>query len=162
MRPPRLTRRVLLRGSAAGLAAAAVSGCAAERKTAPEPPDPQVVLLRELVADKERTVALYGRAAEADADLAPFLRRHEEHLAELRRRLPPPPTPTPGATPSRTPAPARPSPGKVTPAALRDLERASAAARADQVRSAAPALAQLLASIGACEAAHAAALSRSP
>jgi hypothetical protein len=143
-----------------GLAAVTVSGCAGEVEApAPAPPDPQVVLLRELIAEKERIIALYGAAAAGNDDLLPFRERHRAHLAELRRRLPPRATPGPAtATPSGTPTP---TPERVSLARLRDIEHAAAAGRPKQVQSVSPALAQLLASIGACEAAHAAALSRS-
>ncbi|MEV4188542.1 twin-arginine translocation signal domain-containing protein, partial [Streptosporangium canum] len=84
-----LSRRALLRGGALGVAAVAVAGCAAEEPEPlrAEPPDPETVLLRQLIAGKEQTVALY--ASTASAKLAPFGKRHEAHLAELRRRLPP-------------------------------------------------------------------------
>ncbi|RJL26576.1 hypothetical protein D5H75_26725 [Bailinhaonella thermotolerans] len=45
---------------------------------------------------------------------------------------------------------------------LRDLERRAAASRPAQLASASPSLAQLLASIGACEAAHVVALPKKP
>ncbi|MFC7588780.1 hypothetical protein ACFQYP_37585 [Nonomuraea antimicrobica] len=46
-------------------------------------------------------------------------------------------------------------------ARLRDLERKAAAQRVRQLDTASPGLAQLIASIGACEAAHVVALPRS-
>nr|BFE87747.1 hypothetical protein GCM10020093_103480 [Planobispora longispora] len=141
-----------------------VPGCTAER---PEPvvtaaPDPETVLLKQLIEDKERTIARY--AAATSSRLAPFRERHEAHLAELRRRLPADPAPAGSPAPA-TPAPsapATPAPEpKVSLRSLRDLERKAAALRARQLADASPPLAQLIASIGACEAAHAAALSRS-
>ncbi|WP_440099494.1 hypothetical protein [Streptosporangium sp. H16] len=160
-----VSRRALLRGGALGVAAVTVTGCATEERVPPAaaPPDPETLLLRELIAGKERTVALYASAA--SARLEPFRQRHEAHLAELRRRLPPAP-PAPAAT-SATPAPT-PSPsgsaaqgGSPSVRTLRDLERRAAALRTRQIEGVSPPLAQLLASIGACEAAHAVALSRS-
>lgn len=82
-----VSRRTLLRGSALGVAALTVAGCASEepKPVVAAPPDPETVLLNQLIAGKERTVALYASAA--SAKLAPFAERHEAHLAELRRRL---------------------------------------------------------------------------
>ncbi|MGJ6960905.1 hypothetical protein ACSDR0_03265 [Streptosporangium sp. G11] len=157
-----VSRRALLRGGALGVAAVTVAGCAAEERVPPvaAPPDPETLLLRELIAGKERTVALY---AAASARLEPFRQRHEAHLAELRRRLPPAPasaaaTPAPSPTPSPSGSAAQ---GATSVRALRDLERKAAALRTRQIEGVSPPLAQLLASIGACEAAHALALSRS-
>ncbi|WP_449063995.1 hypothetical protein [Planomonospora algeriensis] len=159
------TRRALLRSGALGAAAVTVAGCAGQEPgpvPAP-PPDPETVLLRQLIEEKERTVALY--AALPSRRLVPFRQRHEAHLAELRRRLPagnvpepaatasPPGSPSASATPSPSP---RPSLRK-----LRDLERKAAALRPRQTEGVSPALAQLIACIGACEAAHAVALPRS-
>ncbi len=160
-----VSRRALLRGGALGVAAVTVTGCAAEERVPPAaaPPDPETLLLRELITGKERTVALYASAA--SARLEPFRQRHEAHLAELRRRLPPAPS-TPAAT-SATPAPTSSPSGSAAQGGgpsvrtLRDLERRAAALRARQIERVSPPLAQLLASIGACEAAHAVALSRS-
>lgn len=153
MRPLPVSRRAVLAGGAAALA---LSGCTAgPEQTAPtKGPDPEVVLLRELIADKERTIALY--AVLGSERLKPFQERHEAHLKELRRRLPGAgqlPTNPPSASPS--PAP------KVSLTRLRDVERKAAALRIRQLADASPSLAQLITSIGACEAAHALALPRS-
>ncbi|MEU8385360.1 hypothetical protein [Streptosporangium sp. NPDC048865] len=156
-----VSRRALLRGGALGVAAVTVAGCATEERPPPvaAPPDPETLLLRELIAGKERTVALYASAA--SARLEPFRQRHEAHLAELRRRLPPAPASTPAPpAPSPTPSPSG-SAGGASVRTLRDLERRAAALRTRQIKGVSPPLAQLLASIGACEAAHALALSRS-
>ncbi|MEO3810094.1 hypothetical protein ABGB17_13930 [Sphaerisporangium sp. B11E5] len=169
MRQRALTRRAVLRGTAAGAVAAAAAGCTAPAPAPPKPapPDPETVLLTKVIAAKEEMVALYRRAAESGgglaAELQPFQRRHEAHLTELRRRLPPraassspasstQPSPSPPATP--TPAP------KVSLSRLRELEREAAATRPRQIGGVSPSLAQLLACIGACEAAHAVALAR--
>ncbi|GAA3162230.1 hypothetical protein GCM10010466_61480 [Planomonospora alba] len=157
-----LTRRALLRSGALGAAAAAVAGCAAQERepAAPEPPDPETVLLRQLIADKERTVAMY--ASLSSGKLAPFRERHEAHLAELRRRLPAGPSPAASGSGASPSPPATPAPGaKATLRGLRELERKAAASRPGQTAGVSPALAQLIASIGACEAAHALALPRS-
>ncbi|WP_406317808.1 hypothetical protein OHA77_10840 [Streptosporangium sp. NBC_01639] len=163
-----LSRRALLRGGALGATAVAVAGCAAEKQEPPraEPPDPETVLLKQLIAGKEQTIALYSSIA--SAKLAPFRERHEAHLAELRRRLPPEVASTP-APASGTPAPSGAPASSGTPApspkaslrSLQRLEQKAAALRPRQIEGVSPALAQLIASIGACEAAHAFALARS-
>ncbi|MEU6999127.1 hypothetical protein [Nonomuraea sp. NPDC046570] len=158
MRPRPVSRRAVLAGAAA---LAALSGCTAgePEPTAAPAPDPEHVLLRDVIAEKERTIALYSALIDGGATkLTPFRARHQAHLAELRERLPraaPLPSGTPTATPSPSPA-AKPSLTR-----LRDLERRSAALRARQLTEVSPALSQLLASIGACEATHALALPRS-
>ncbi|MEU4702390.1 hypothetical protein [Nonomuraea dietziae] len=152
-----LSRRAVLAG---GAAMAALSGCTAGE---PDPvvskaPDPEHLLLRELIADKERTIGLYSALVAGGGEkLAPFLARHEEHLAALRERLPRESAPSP-SSPAPSPTP---SPPKVTLNRLRDLERKAAALRPRQLGKASPPLSQLIASIGACEALHALALPRS-
>ncbi|MBB5133212.1 hypothetical protein HNP84_002933 [Thermocatellispora tengchongensis] len=177
---------MLARGGALGavgaFATVALAGCggpddADDAPAEPRRPDPETELLRSLVAGKAETVALYSAAIAAGEtpgeELRPYLERHQAHLTELKRRLPPGvAAPTGAATPTTaTPAPsasphpsgspsATPSGQAVSLSRLRQVERESAAARAEQLQSASPALAQLLASIGACEAAHAVALAR--
>ncbi|GAA2902134.1 hypothetical protein GCM10010517_67990 [Streptosporangium fragile] len=163
-----VSRRALLRGGALGVATVTLTGCAEEEpvRLAAKPPDPETVLVQELIAGKERTIALYASAGEDR--LTPFKQRHEAHLAELRRRLPPgataassssAPAPASSASPAPTPSPSESR--RPTVRGLMDLERRAAALRPRQLAGASPALAQLIASIGACEAAHALALSRS-
>lgn len=157
-----VSRRALLRGGALGVAAVTVTGCAAEERVPPAvaPPDPETVLLRELIAGKERTVALYASAA--SARLEPFRQRHEAHLAELRRRLPPAPPAAASTAATPTPSPSGSAPqGAPSVRTLRNLERRAAELRTRQIKGVSPPLAQLLASIGACEAAHAVALAGS-
>src|SRR5690606_857056 len=67
---PRVTRRALLGAAAAGLA---LGGCSREEPPAPRPPDPQTVLLRSLIEDKTRLIALYRQTAAAHTGLAPAL-----------------------------------------------------------------------------------------
>ncbi|GII55148.1 hypothetical protein Pth03_35370 [Planotetraspora thailandica] len=136
-----------------------VSGCTSrsEEPAAPRPKDPQVVLLTSLIEAKEQMIALYDRGALAGADLAtalgPFKQRHAAHLAAFKKLMPPgessSPSPSPTASAAASP---------VSLAKLRDAERRAAAGRAKQMAHASPALAQLLASVGACEAVHAMAL----
>ncbi|MEU8103453.1 hypothetical protein AB0C18_06985 [Nonomuraea muscovyensis] len=177
-----------LAGSAVTLAGCSGPADAPESPTTRAEP-PEHALARQLMADKERTIGLYSVLIAKDgATLTPFRDRHQAHLTELRRRFPGvtpapggPATPSSGSppaagSPSGSPPPtagspqsAAPSPGSSHRAAtapvslsrLRDLERRSAALRARQVAGVSPAFAQLIASIGACEAAHAVALPRS-
>lgn len=169
MRQRALSRRAVLRGTAAGAVAMTAAGCSAAETTPPAPPapDPETVLLTKVIAGKEEMVALYRQAAgsstELAASLGPFQRRHEAHLAALRRRLPPSPASGPGSATPRTPSSSPTAAAvKVTVGRLRDLERRAAATRPRQIAGVSPSLAQLLACIGACEAANAVALTRTP
>ncbi|MFI6294142.1 hypothetical protein ACIBEJ_21310 [Nonomuraea sp. NPDC050790] len=174
MRRP-LTRRAVLAGGAhvaggAGLAALAagaglttLTGCSGSgepRATTPKPEDPEHVLARELIADKERTIGLYTTLITSGGakagKLAPFRERHEAHLAELRRRFP-----EAAKLPTRPPTTPPSPPPKVSLTRLRDVERKAAALRPRQLTAASPAFAQLIASIGACEALHVLSLPRS-
>ncbi|MFE3449308.1 hypothetical protein ACFXJ8_10270 [Nonomuraea sp. NPDC059194] len=159
MRP--LSRRAVLVG---GAAMAALSGCTAgpPEPVVPKAPDPEQLLLRELIADKERMIGLYAVLVDAGgAKLAPFMARHEEHLAALRSRLPAEPSTTPSGAASATPSKKPLSQKRVSLTKLRATERKAAATRARQLGTASPSLAQLIASIGACESLHAHALPRS-
>ncbi|MBN6053199.1 hypothetical protein JYK22_14765, partial [Nonomuraea sp. RK-328] len=168
---PSLSRRAVLAG---GAAAVALTGCSGDQDgtgpAQPPPEPPELVLARELIADKERVIGLYAVLIGKGSDeLAPFRDRHQAHLTELRRRFPAAASPAPGTTPS----PGAPSPGasssgaptagaaKVTLSSLREAERKAAAQRVRRLSGIAPSMAQLVASIGACEAAHALALPRS-
>lgn len=158
----RVTRRMLLGAAVAGLAAGGCSTRSPEPPP-PKPPDPQTVLLISLLRDKEQMITLYRQAASGTEKPAPALEafrlRHVEHLTALRKLLPEDNRTgdaAPGTSPSGSPSP---SPA-VTVDELRDAERRAAAARPGQMAKASPVLAQLLASIGACEAVHAVALGR--
>ncbi|NAS23260.1 hypothetical protein GT755_16345 [Herbidospora sp. NEAU-GS84] len=151
-----LSRRALL-GAGAGLV---LVGCAkgqeAASPVASPSPDPHAALLAGLIGGKEKLVALYQQAALSDAKLAPalqpFQQRHLAHLAALRKHLPEPGSPAATPTPVVNP--------EVTVEALKEAERAAAAARPEQAAAAKPVVAQLVASMGACEAVHAQALGR--
>jgi hypothetical protein len=185
-RPP--SRRDLLAGGAACVGLAGCSSGGSPAAPSPSPVDPERVLVGELMADKERTIGLYSTLISSGAArLTPFRGRHEAHLAELRRRFPDvtPSSPAPGApeappssggtaspgvtgSPGATASPsatasagATASPQKVSLTRLRDVERRAAALRPRQLADASPALAQLIASIGACETLHVLALPRS-
>ncbi len=166
-----LTRRALLAGAAAGLV---VSGCskpvaepsAATPPGSPEPPDREAILLGSVIAAKEQMISLYRQTAQSDtglaAALAPFEQRHTAHLAALRELMPAGVTPAASAQPATSPPATIPpaTTAKASLAGLRDAERRAAAARAGQMADVSPLLAQLLASVGACEAVHALALGR--
>lgn len=164
------SRRTVLHGGAvlgAGVLAVgpALSGCRAAPE--PEPPSPDEVAVRETIADKESLVQRYmllrGAEPRLVRTLDPLVANHRAHLAELRLRLPgrgtasPTPdadgataSPSGGATPSGSASPRPPS--------LESLVAAEAAGAARRIRRlpgvSAP-VAQLLTSIGACEAGHA-------
>ncbi|MEV0314470.1 hypothetical protein [Nonomuraea fuscirosea] len=166
MRPVQLSRRALLAGGAAALTACSASG--PDRPAAPAPDSPETVMLKGLIAEKERTIALYSSLISGGAGkLVPFRDRHQAHLDELRRHVtvPTPPVAAPGsAAPSPTATPAATATAKARKpslARLRELERKAAAGRARALGGLSPGVAQLVASIGACEAAHVVALPRS-
>lgn len=104
------------------------------------------------VRDLAAAYAAVRRAVPATAArLDPLAAEHEAHLAALEG----PPAPT--RSPSFPSGPATPVPTTAAAAVswLAGLERAAAARRARQCLGAGPDLARLLASVGACEAAHA-------
>jgi hypothetical protein len=121
------------------------------------------VLLKDLIAEKERTIALYSSLISTGVDdLVPFRDRHQAHLAELRKHVTTAASPSasPSVSPSASPS-ASSSPSKISLSKLRELERKAAALRPRQLAGVSPGVAQLIASIGACEAAHVVALPRS-
>jgi len=134
---------------------------------------PEVITLQAVIAAEESLIHLYeaaiGSAPGATARtrrLEPLLAHHEQHLAQLRARLVlPPGTPQVQASPSTAPGAAGTAPGaagasgvRVTTARLRAAERASAAGLVRRLATVEPALAQLFASIAACDATHVQAL----
>lgn len=146
----------MLGGSAAVLVT--ITGCSTIGRAAAPPPGPEVALLSGVMQSEAGLIALYDAVLAAHhrlaARLTPLRDHHVQHLSVLQRHY------VPGTnTGTTTPAPqvTATAPDGETRAlsALRGAERKAAAARADDVRRAAPALAQLLASIGACEAGHA-------
>ncbi|MET8866919.1 hypothetical protein ABZW11_28585 [Nonomuraea sp. NPDC004580] len=160
MRPRQLSRRTVLAGGAAALTACSASG--PPPPPSPAPDSPEVVLLKALIAEKERTLALYSALiADGGGKLAPFRDRHQAHLNELRKHVPAVSlTAAASASPSPSPTPS-PTTRKPSLKRLRDLEREAAASRARQLDAVSPGIAQLIAGIGACEAVHAIALPRS-
>ena len=177
-RGPQVTRRVLL-----GLAtAAALTGCSRKRPQELRP-QPDVAVLLDAIVTEERLIALYESTRTTHPELGrrldPMLTHHRDHLTVLRRHYVPGTAETDddegdGARPARpmTPAPnaggqGGPDDATVAPqnrrravTALRTAERHAAAARSADVTRVSAGMAQLFASIGACEAGHAAWLTR--
>ncbi len=156
--PVPVSRRALL-GGAAGLVC--LAGCA---EPAPQDlaPGPEVAVLLGAIRDEERLISLYEQVTTAHAGLSSAftdaLRDHREHLEVLRRHYVPG-TGGATATPTISDAPLTPpSSAAVAVPALRAAEKAAAAARVEDMGGVPAGLAQLLASIGACEAGHATAL----
>ena len=127
---------------------------------------PDVITLQEVIAAEQAMITLYQEAVDANLQvrvLEGLLAQHRQHLGQLQARLVLPPgssaaslSASPSVSPSRGAVPAR-----VTIARLRTAERASATdllRRLVTVRQ--PALAQLFASIAACDATHVVVLGR--
>ncbi|WP_243718169.1 ferritin-like domain-containing protein [Actinomadura sp. 7K534] len=156
--PGAVSRRALLgRGAVLGGAALLLpaAGCAAETR-----PHKDVPTLAGAIASEQNLVATYEAAKAADASLAArldlVLAHHREHLAVLKRHYVPGSgdrADEGGAIPAPSALPLPDGGGLLD--ALRDAEDRAAQARTADAAKAAPALAQLLASIGACEAGHA-------
>lgn len=156
------TRRVLLAAAAAGsLGLAGCKGIAALGRL--PKPSHDVVTLEHAIAAEELMVATYRAAAEQlsasgngqrlGAVVASIQAEHQAHLIRLRARLVLPPrlarTKFRAGRPSPLPTDSH---GMI--GALVSDERAAAARLTSQLLDAPPALAQLMASIAASEAAH--------
>jgi hypothetical protein len=162
-----MDRRALLHGAGVLSLPLVLGGCSKKRLQELKP-HPDVAVLTAAIAAEEHLIALYEAVKTTHAELGrrldPPLAHHRDHLSALRRHYRGgtaskspggPPVPTPAAplpTASGEPAQAL--------ATLRLAERQAAAARVRDVERVQPGFAQLLASIGACEAGHAMALSR--
>jgi hypothetical protein len=162
-----VTRRVLLGGVAVFGGTAALAGCA--QAPPPEvPPHPGVAVLLRAIATEEQLIALYESTGRSHPELGrrvgPLLAHHREHLTVLRRHYRPG---TRDDDASATPAASNAAAGTATGtsagaprsrrealAALRSAERRAAAARTADLARAAPGMAQLYASIAACETGH--------
>jgi hypothetical protein len=156
-----ISRRGVL--SLAVVAVAGLAGCSnspSGDKGAPgggKAEDPDSAVLAEAIADVRDLIARYDTAPEsAHKKLVALRADHQAHLGALGATDMAGPTPssTFGATPS-----AKPSSGPALYADLAAAEKAAADRRVDQCKRATSAdLARLLASIGGCEAGHAAVL----
>jgi hypothetical protein len=170
--PAGTTRRRMLSASVlAALAAGTggLAGCTAEPSpwAKPPKPSPDVKVLHDVISAEYLMISKYTAVLAAFPRLAgsmsPLLAQHREHLTALQARLVIPSGASPAQVASATARPRAPRPRVPSsrPAAigyLRAAERDQAAALAHRVAGVPPSLAQLLASIGACEAAHAALL----
>jgi hypothetical protein len=160
-RPSR--RLVLLAATAVPLAACTADDPAVSpTQGTADRPDPDALLRvevataeRGLLALHEATVVTHPGLA---AQLAPFTERHRRHLDAIGTSGPvATPASTPGASSPATPptTPAVPADPAQALAAVRTAERGAADARiGDCLRSEDPLLAELLAAVAACEAAH--------
>jgi hypothetical protein len=164
---------VLLASAAALPALLGTAGCrSSDVFTGPDPlagPPrlaPDVITLQAVIAAEHTMVQLYqaaiggDRAAARARGLEPLLAEHQQHLTRLRARLivPAGASPSPGGSASPSPGAAGSVPRGVTIARLRAAERTSAADLVRRLGTVEPALAQLFASIAACDATHVAAL----
>jgi hypothetical protein len=162
----------------------AASGCrSADAFDGPDPlagrpsPGHDVVVLQAAISAEEALISLYvtatatATAKEGSKLLASLLAQHRQHLARLRAALVLPPGPATASPSVTASAGATASPGATASAGggaggkgagvvarLRAAERASAAAGLRRLATVDPSLAQLLASIAACDATHVAAL----
>jgi hypothetical protein len=123
---------------------------------------PDVITLQAVIAAEQDLInlylaAIYRGSGSASQDLKSLLAQHEQHLTRLQARLVLPSSASPAARASAG-APAGPSastaPARVTVARLRAAEHASATALVQRLATVEPALAQLFASIAACDATH--------
>lgn len=162
------TRRVLLATALAGaVGSLGLTGCKGITALGPVPSvGPDVVLLEHAIEAEEAMVATYRSASGSVAGTSTALgaarsviaaigAEHQAHLARLRARLILPPQ---DARKKPKPVSRRPEPlpddlrGVLK--ALEAAERGAAARLTEQLAGAPPALAQLMASISASEAAH--------
>ena len=153
-----LSRRQLLAASPTTLPLfLALSGCKATAVlSAPPVMSAQTQALLQAVTAEQNLIWIYNRAIAAYSGLGPALAplraEHEAHLAQLRGRVMEPPG-------KRVPdtVTARPALGTTTAAVLtqlRDAEQAAVKTLMSRLNGALPSLAQLYASIAACEATH--------
>lgn len=158
------TRRGFL---AASGTVVAISGCRPLFvKDEPERPDPDVVATERALELSTALADQYADAVRRHPKLAkrlqPFKKRHEAHCAALRARLPrgnqkrhsPTATPTGSSSASPSPTPST-SPKKADDLrALTAAERDAVRKLTDSAVRVSPTLAEVLASISACSAAH--------
>ena len=158
-RHPLSRRRVL---AAAGIiAAAAVSGCTRNSSdgTAPDRPSVDATARDRILDNKAALLAVYAATIERHPTLRRpldgFVRRHTAHIDALKRALAA--TPTNSATTTRRPHQARIAPQRsMAVRVLADAEQAATESRRSVVESSlSGTFAALVASIAACENAHA-------
>ena len=154
---PMLSRRQLLVASPTLPLFLALSGCKGPAVLgAPPVVSAQTQALLHAVTAEQNLIWIYNRAIAAYSALGPALAplraEHEAHLAQLRGRVVEPAgMQVPGTVTSK------PALGTSTAAVLhqlRNAEQAAVTAMMGKLDGASPSLAQLYASIGACEATH--------
>lgn len=161
-----VTRRAVVGGSLVLAAAACRPFGGASQRTDDEV-DADVLSVRRALVAEERLLARYDAVRRRHPGLAgridPIAAEHRAHVRALRSSVTPSPSPSPSASPS-TPGDDASVPADPAEAAgtLAELERAAAADRVDDLLAVPPFLAQLLASISASEATHAALLTGAP
>jgi hypothetical protein len=162
-----LSRRRVLAAATALAPVTALASCGVPNPLAGPPgPSPDVRTLRASISTEESLVGAYRSLLAAfpalSGSLRVFLSQHEEHLSQLHGRLIVPPHVSVSPSPS-PPASAPPSAPPASPSAaitaLAAAERDAAAAQVGRLGTTEASLAQLLASIAASEATHAAVLS---
>jgi hypothetical protein len=163
------TRRGMLRASAA-LPLIAVAGCqGVGALAAPPAPAPDVGVLKAAIAGEELMMARYEavlagasqHARGGTAVLEPILAEHRAHLAQLRSSLFVPAgaaSPGPSRRAGRPAKPVVPGQPAAALAFLRGAEQHASDVLLSHLGTVPPSLAQLLASISASEATHAAIL----
>jgi hypothetical protein len=162
-----VSRRRVLTSAAVLLPLAATASCGVpEALRKPPGLTASVRTLRASITAEQALVDSYHdvvrRYPQLSAMLNSFLGQHQQHLAQLRGRLIVPPhvtmSPVPSPAPA-SPAPASASSAEAAVALLVKAEQNAAAAQLGRLDGTPSSLAQLLASIAASEATHAAALS---
>jgi hypothetical protein len=158
------TRRRVLTAAALALPLVAAGCKGVGALGTPPKPARDVAVVKNAIAGENVLIARYGAVLAAVPGLAgelrPVLAQHHEHLARLRTQLIIPrgavqASPSPSRSPGVPPAPGTPA---AALAYLRDAENAAAGALLAHLAEVPPSLAQLLASISASEATHAALL----
>ena len=165
------TRRRMLASSGLAALGVVVAGCAPGTPwpwAKPPRPAPDVGVLHEVIDAEYTMISRYTAALAAHPGLATaisaVLAEHRQHLAQLRAQLVIPAGASAAqraaAAPRLVGRPQLPPGQTATLGYLRSAERAAASALAARLTSVPPSLAQLMASIGASEATHAALLGR--
>lgn len=145
------------------------AGCGTAGPSAPQSVRRDATVLHAVIRDEKALLARYAEASRLFPALAgrldPIAAQHREHLAALRRRLPPPGTvaesgsPDGSAPPPAWLPPPLPETADEAVKVLGADEAAAARSRIRRITEVTGPLAQLLASVGASEATHAALLS---
>jgi hypothetical protein len=135
----------------------ALSGCKGPAVlSAPPHPSQQTQVLLRAVTAEQNMIWIYAKVMSAysglAATLAPLRAEHEAHLAQLRARVVEPPGKQ--AAPTVTARPLIAGPQAAALAQLRAAEQAAVTAQMDRLAAAPASLAQLYASIAACESTH--------